>query len=202
VQNRRTLEGEAYYEVAYQRAVDNDLATDVLAHLDPPALQPLLVELVELLAANPELAGHALMAPNEALLNALRLLGQQRPAEALAPLVQLAVAPPMEPPAQQPLPKLYMDNRTIPLRLVLEWTGQKPGDYDLVADPNQPGQMAFANVAAAAAGAARLHAWWALHHAEFAVAATAPAAPAVLPSKAVREAYAPAEADEETDPPK
>jgi hypothetical protein len=158
----------------YLRAQDNQLAADVLAHINAPQVGKKLRALFEEAEAvyarrNPNGAGDQdvwmYMPTQESMKNAARLAETYKPREAVPVLYRIATGPVLQKSSGQlNRQTFYWSNRTWALALTLKITGQSTDDWNLQVLNSLSGMWGQSSEADEKAALAKLREWWAKDH--------------------------------------
>ncbi|HUO08013.1 MAG TPA: hypothetical protein VM008_06920 [Phycisphaerae bacterium] len=181
--------GPTFFDnAAYRRMQDSNVATDVLIHVNAPQVNQKLKVFLEQVcqayaAPNAQDNRVWMYGPNSApMKNVYALLRAYRPREALSPLYRLATGPLVAPiNGEMNNVRYYWSNRTYPLAMLVELTGQETADYKLARLSNPAGIWAFADQADEDAAIKKLQTWGE-SNAQIAVAADSKEPPATQPA--------------------
>jgi hypothetical protein len=176
----------------YQRAQDNALATEVLAHLKPPEILPKLRELLDDVERtysgkgpegqdNPDIWIY--MPSQDGMRNVTRLIGAYEAPEFMAALYRLATGPALQrTPGQINRQPYYWSNRTWAIALVVQNSGQSPADWNLRTMAQLSGMWVMPSERDETAAVAKLREWWGKEHEKYGAGPdTRPAEPAEEP---------------------
>jgi hypothetical protein len=158
----------------YLRTQGNQLAADVLAHINAPQVGKKLQSLFEEAEAvfsrrNPNGAGDQdvwmYMPTQESMKNATRLAETYKPKESVPVLYRIATGPVLQKSSGQlNRQSFYWSNRTWALALTLKITGQSTDDCNLQVMNSLSGMWTQASEADEKAALTKLREWWAKDH--------------------------------------
>lgn len=177
----------------YLRTQDNALATDVLVHSKPPQIAAKLKTLLEEAEA-----AYAKKVPNgqenqdlwmympsqDAMKNAIRLMGAYKTAEFVPALYRIGTGPALQRSAGQMNRQAYFwSNRTWAIALIVQITNQTPADWNLRTLTQLQGMWVTNTEADENAAIVKLKDWWDKEHDKYGAGAdTRPALPAQPPA--------------------
>lgn len=156
----------------YLRTQDNQLAADVLAHINAPQIGKRLQSLFEEVEAayakknpNGDQDVWMYMPTQESMKNASRLAEASKPKDAVPVLYRIATGPALQKSSGQiSRQSFYWSNRTWALALTLKITGQSTDDWNLRIITSLSGMWTQPSEADEKAALVKLRQWWTKDH--------------------------------------